>query len=158
MLRKIRIALGSVFLVGLTLLFLDFTGTLHHWLGWLAKVQALEAVLAVNAVVVVGLAVLTLVFGRIYCSVICPLGVMQDLFGWLGKKAKKNRYTYSKEMKWLRYAMLILFVAGCLAGIGTIIELLAPYSAFGRIATMLLQPLWMLGNNVLASLAEHYES
>ena len=54
--------------------------------------------------------------------------------------------------------MLILFVAGCLAGIGTIIELLAPYSAFGRIATMLLQPLWMLGNNVLASLAEHYES
>ena len=150
--------LGSVFMIGLTLLFLDFTGTLHHYLGWLAKVQALEAVLAVNAVVVVGLAVLTLVFGRIYCSVICPLGVMQDLFGWLGKKAKKNRYTYSKEIKWLRYAMLILFVAGCLAGIGTIIELLAPYSAFGRIATMLLQPLWMLGNNVLASLAEHYES
>ncbi len=150
--------LGSVFMIGLTLLFLDFTGTLHHYLGWLAKLQALEAVLAVNAVVVVGLAVLTLVFGRIYCSVICPLGVMQDLFGWLGKKAKKNRYTYSKEMKWLRYAMLILFVAGCLAGIGTIIELLAPYSAFGRIATMLLQPLWMLGNNVLASLAEHYES
>ena len=150
--------LGSLFMIGLTLLFLDFTGTLHHYLGWLAKVQALEAVLAVNAVVVVSLAVLTLVFGRIYCSVICPLGVMQDLFGWLGKKAKKNRYTYSKEMKWLRYAMLILFVAGCLAGIGTIIELLAPYSAFGRIATMLLQPLWMLGNNVLASLAEHYES
>ena len=158
MLKKIRMTLGSVFMIGLTLLFLDFTGTLHHYLGWLAKVQALEAVLAVNAVVVVGLAVLTLVFGRIYCSVICPLGVMQDLFGWLGKKAKKNRYTYSKEMKWLRYAMLILFVAGCLAGIGTIIELLAPYSAFGRIATMLLQPLWMLGNNVLASIAEHYES
>ena len=158
MLKKIRMTLGSLFMIGLTLLFLDFTGTLHHYLGWLAKVQALEAVLAVNAVVVVSLAVLTLVFGRIYCSVICPLGVMQDLFGWLGKKAKKNRYTYSKEMKWLRYAMLILFVAGCLAGIGTIIELLAPYSAFGRIATMLLQPLWMLGNNVLASLAEHYES
>ena len=158
MLKKIRMTLGSLFMIGLTLLFLDFTGTLHHYLGWLAKVQALEAVLAVNAVVVVGLAVLTFIFGRIYCSVICPLGVMQDLFGWLGKKAKKNRYTYSKEMKWLRYAMLILFVAGCLAGIGTIIELLAPYSAFGRIATMLLQPLWMLGNNVLASIAEHYES
>ena len=158
MLKKIRMTLGSLFMIGLTLLFLDFTGTLHHYLGWLAKVQALEAVLAVNTVVIVSLAVLTLIFGRIYCSVICPLGVMQDLFGWLGKKAKKNRYTYSKEMKWLRYAMLILFVTGCLAGIGTIIELLAPYSAFGRIATMLLQPLWMLGNNVLASIAEHYES
>ena len=70
MLRKIRIALGSVFLVGLTLLFLDFTGTLHHWLGWLAKVQALEAMLALNVVIIVGLALLTFIFGRIYCSVI----------------------------------------------------------------------------------------
>ena len=83
MLRKIRIALGSVFFIGLTLLFLDFTGTLHHWLGWLAKVQALEAVLALNVVIIVGLVLLTFIFGRIYCSIICPLGVMQDIFGWL---------------------------------------------------------------------------
>ncbi len=158
MLRKIRITLAAVFFVGITLLFLDFTGTLHHWLGWMAKVQALEAILAINVGVVIALVILTLVFGRIYCSVICPLGVMQDLFGWLGKKAKKNRYSYSKEVKWLRYAMLILFVAGCLAGIGTIIEILAPYSAFGRIATMLLQPIYVACNNMLASIAEHYES
>ena len=158
MLRKIRIALGSVFLVGLTLLFLDFTGTLHHYLGWLAKVQALEAVLALNVVIIVGLALLTFIFGRIYCSVICPLGVMQDIFGWLGKKAKKNRYTYSKEVKWLRYGMLVVFLAGLLAGIGTLVQILAPYSAFGRICTMLLQPVYMAGNNVLAAIAEHYES
>lgn len=158
MLRKIRITLGSVMFLGLSLLFLDFTGTLHQWLSWMAKVQALEAVLALNVAVIVGLAVLTFVFGRIYCSIICPLGVMQDIFGWLGKKAKKNRYTYSKESKWLRYGLLLIFFAGCLAGVGAIIELLAPYSAFGRICTMLLQPLWMLGNNALASIAEHYES
>ncbi len=158
MLRTIRMTLGSVFFIGLTLLFLDFTGTLHHYLGWMAKVQALEAVLALHVGIIVGLAVLTLVFGRIYCSVICPLGVMQDVLGWLGKKAKKNRYTYSKEIKWLRYGMLVIFLAGCLMGIGAVIELLAPYSAFGRICTMLLQPLWMLGNNALAAIAEHYES
>ena len=158
MLRTIRMTLGSVFFIGLTLLFLDFTGTLHHYLGWMAKVQALEAVLALHVGIIVGLAVLTLVFGRIYCSVICPLGVMQDVLGWLGKKAKKNRYTYSKEIKWLRYGMLVIFLAGCLMGIGAVIELQAPYSAFGRICTMLLQPLWMLGNNALAAIAEHYES
>ena len=158
MLRKIRITLGSVMFIGLSMLFLDFTGTLHQWLSWMAKVQALEAVLALNVAVIVGLAVLTFAFGRIYCSIICPLGVMQDVFGWLGKKSKKNRYTFSKEYKWLRYGLLAIFIAGCLAGVGTIIELLAPYSAFGRICTMLLQPLWMLGNNALASIAEHYES
>ncbi len=158
MLRKIRITLAAVFFVGLTLLFLDFTGTLHHWLGWMAKVQFLPAVLAINVAVVIGLVLLTLVFGRIYCSVICPLGVLQDIFGWLGKKAKKNRYTYSKEVAWLRYLMLAVLVVALVAGVGSIVQLLAPYSAFGRIATMLLQPLWMLGNNMLATLAERYDS
>jgi len=158
MLRKIRITLAVVFFIALTLLLLDFTGTLHHWLGWLAQVQALEAVLALNVGVIVVLVLLTLLFGRIYCSIICPLGVLQDIFGWLGKKAKKNRYTYSKAVSWLRYAMLVLFIVAWAAGVGTLVQLLAPYSAFGRIATMVLQPIYMACNNVLATVAEHYES
>jgi len=158
MLRKIRILLAALFFLGLTLLFLDFTGVLHHWLGWLAKVQALEAVLALNVVVIALLVLLTLVFGRIYCSVICPLGVMQDIFGWFGRKAKKNRYSFSPEMKWLRYGVLALFLVALVAGIGVVVQLLAPYSAFGRIVTMLFQPLWMLGNNALASMAESMNS
>ena len=158
MLRKIRITIASVFLLGLTLLFLDFTGTMHAWLGWMAKTQALEAILALNVMVIAGLAALTLVFGRIYCSVVCPLGILQDLFGWLGKKARKNRYTFSHEMRWLRYGMLALMAAALVAGVGFIYELLAPYSAFGRIMTMIFQPLWKLGNNVLASMAERADS
>lgn len=158
MLRKIRIILAAAFFIGIALLFLDFTGTMHHWFGWMAKVQALEAILALNVLVVVLLAVATLLFGRIYCSVVCPLGILQDLFGWIGKKAKKNRYTYSPEKKWLRYAMLALMAVTLVAGIGGIFRLLAPYSAFGRIMTMIFQPLWMMGNNVLASIAEGADS
>ncbi len=158
MLRKIRIVLAAIMLIGITWLFVDFTGTARHLFSWMAKLQALEAILALNVAVMIGLAVLTLVFGRIYCSVICPLGIMQDVFGWLGKKVKKNRYTYSKEVKWLRYPLLIVFIIALLAGIGTLFQLLAPYSAFGRIATNLLQPVWQAGNNVLASIAEYYDS
>jgi polyferredoxin len=138
MLRKIRILLAAVMLIGITWLFVDFTGTARHWFSWMPKLQVLEAILAVNVAVIIGLAVLTLVFGRIYCSVICPLGIMQDIFGWLGKKQKKNRYTYSKEMKWLRYPVLVLFIIALVAGIGTLFQLLAPYSAYGRIVTYLL--------------------
>lgn len=158
MLRKIRILLATVMFIGITWLFVDFTGTAYHWFGWMPKLQFLEAVLALNVVIVIGLVVLTLILGRIYCSVICPLGIMQDIFGWLGKKVKKNRYTYSKEVKWLRYPMLVVFVIALVAGVGTLFQLLAPYSAFGRIATNLLQPVWQAGNNVLASIAEHYDS
>ena len=158
MLRKIRITLATVMFIGITWLFVDFTGTAYHWFGWMPKLQFLEAVLALNVAVIIGLVVLTLVLGRIYCSVVCPLGIMQDIFGWLGKKAKKNRYTYSKEMKWLRYPVLVVFIIALVAGIGTLFQLLAPYSAYGRIATYLLQPIWVAGNNVLASIAEHYDS
>lgn len=158
MLRIIRITLATIFFVGLTLLFLDFTGTLHHWLGWLAKVQALEAALALNVVVVVALAVLTLIFGRIYCSVICPLGIVQDIFAWFGRKAKKNRYSYSKEVRWLRYPVAVVFLAALFLGGSVVVQLLAPYSAFGRMATMLLQPVYQLGNNLLAALAERADS
>ncbi len=157
-LRKIRIILATVMCLGITWLFLAFTGTAHHFLGWMAKVQLLEAVLAVNVAVVAVLVLLTLVFGRIYCSVICPLGIMQDIFGWLGKRARKNRYTYSKALQPLRCGVLIVFIACIALGIGTIVQLLAPYSAFGRIATNLLQPVWQAGNNVLAAIAEHYDS
>jgi ferredoxin len=53
---------------------------------------------------------------------------------------------------------LVVFVLAGVAGIGSLFQLLAPYSSFGRIATMILQPLWMLGNNVLASIAERADS
>ena len=156
MLRKIRIALATIFFAGITLLFLDFTGTLHHYLSWMAKLQFLPAVLSLNVVVLVILLLLTLVFGRIYCSVICPLGVMQDLMASV--RRKKNRYSYSPAVSWLRYLMLAVMVVAIAAGIGSLVALLAPYSSFGRIATHLLQPLYMGVNNVLASLAERADS
>ena len=160
MLRKIRIALATVTLFCITWLFVDFTGTASDiaCIRWLPKLQLLEAILALNVVALVFLVVMTLVFGRIYCSVICPLGIMQDIFGWLGKKAKKNRYTFSKAISWLRYTMLGIMVIAVVAGIGSIVQLFAPYSAFGRIATTLLQPLYKMGNNVLANISEYYDN
>ena len=158
MLRKIRILLATVMFIAITWLFLDFTGTAHHWVSWAPKLQFLEAVLALNVFVIAVLIVLTLIFGRIYCSVICPLGILQDIIGWFGKKAKKNRYTYSKELRWLRYPVLVLFVVALVAGISVVFQLLAPYSAFGRIAANLLQPVYVAGNNVLASIAESSDS
>ena len=156
LLRRIRTILAAVVMVLITLLFLDFTGTLHHWLGWLAKVQFLPAVMALNVAVIVVLLVLTLIFGRIYCSVICPLGVFQDVLARF--RRKKNKYSYSKEVRWLRYPVLVLFIIALVAGVGAFFQLLAPYSSYGRIATMIFQPIWMLGNNVLAAIAERADS
>lgn len=158
MLRKIRLALALFFFVFLTLLFLDFTGTINTWFGWMAKLQFLPAILALNIGVVVGLIVLTLIAGRVYCSVICPLGVFQDIVGWIAGKRKKNRYRYSRPLTWLRYGMLFVFLAVLLAGFGSIAGLIEPYSAYGRMAGNLLSPLWLFCNNALAYLAERVDS
>ena len=161
MLKKIRITLAAVFFVGVTLLFLDFTGTLHAWLGWMAKIQFLPAVLAANFIITAVLLLLTLLFGRVYCSVICPLGIMQDIISWIhGKTKKKNRFrlSYSPAKNWLRYSVLALFIAGLLLGAHSIAVIVAPYSAYGRIAANLFAPLYQWGNNLLAYLAERADS
>ena len=160
MLRKIRQILALVFFVSITLLFLDFTGTIHTWLGWMAKIQFMPALFAVNTLVLVFLFLLTLIFGRVYCSVICPLGVMQDVISRISgmRKKKKNRFTYSVAYFYLRNIVLAIFIAAFFLGAGSVVALLSPYSSYGRIASNLLSPVWQLGNNVLAYLAERADS
>lgn len=158
MLRTIRLTIAIVFFALITLLFLDFTGTLHAWFGWLAKIQFLPAVLALNVGVVLLLVALTLVCGRIYCSVICPLGVFQDIVSWFSGKRKKNRFRYSPALSWLRYGILGIFVLAIITGVNSFVVLLAPYSAYGRIVSNLLAPFYQWGNNGLAYLAERADS
>ena len=152
MLKKIRtIAAGAVFIL-CTLLFLDFTGLAAKWFGWLAKIQFLPAVLAVNAGVVLALVLLTLVFGRLYCSIICPLGIFQDIAarsfkGW--RKTHKKSYSWSPEKKWLRYGVLVIFIILLIAGRGygthCSIQLVRPHCPESFCARMALgqQPLRM---------------
>lgn len=158
MLRKIRLTFALIFFFIILLLFLDFTGTVHVWMGWLAKIQFMPAIMAMNFIIVAILLALTLIFGRLYCSVICPLGVFQDIAAWLGKKARKNRYSYSPALSWLRYTVLGIFVIALIAGIGSLVALLEPYSAFGRIAGNLFSPVYSAINNCLAFIAERADS
>ena len=83
---------------------------------------------------------------------------MQDFFGWLGKKHKKNRYTHSAEKKWLRYGVWAVFAVCLIVGFVPVTTLLAPYSAYGRIVNSLFKPLYDLLQNGLAAIESHYDS
>jgi ferredoxin len=102
----------------------------------------------------VALVLLTLVLGRVYCSVICPLGVFQDGISWLGTHKSKKPYQYKKENKWLRYGVWAAFVICFIVGVQVVVTLLAPYSAYGRMVQNLLQPVYLWCNNLFAKLAE----
>jgi ferredoxin len=163
MLRTIRIVVAWVVFILALLLVSDFSGVLHLWLGWIARVQLIPAILAVNVVALVAVALLTLAFGRIYCSTLCPLGIMQDGVSWVSarRKGKKARFRYSRELKWLRYILLGVF-AGALV-ISLVwgesenvlpVALLDPWANFGRIAHSFFAPLWRWGNNLLGWISE----
>ena len=152
MLRKIRISLQVVTMTLVTLLLLGIGFRVHLWAGWVAKIQFLPALLALNFGVLALLIIATLIFGRIYCSVVCPLGIMQDFFSWLGGKAKKNRFSYAEEKVWLRYGFLVVFILALIIGFAPLTTLFAPYSAYGRIVNSLFKPLYDMLNNWLAGI------
>lgn len=156
MLRKIRITLATVFWLLVTWLLVDFTGTAHVYLGWMAKVQLMPALLSLNVGVLIFLLALTLLWGRIYCSVICPLGIMQDIISWF--RRKKFKYAYTQARTALRYGMVLFTGAALLLNLGWLAGLILPYSTYGRITGTIVAPLYKMGNNLLAQLAEHYNS
>lgn len=151
MLRKIRIALASLCFVGMCLIFLDVSGIVQPKLFFLAKIQFVPALLSGSIVGVTVLLALTLIFGRVYCSVICPLGILQDA---MGRLRKNRRYGFTPGRMFLRYGVLAAFIIAFFTGVPLFFALLEPYSAFGRIASNLIAPLWQSGSNLLAVASE----
>ena len=170
-LRIIRIVLATFFLLAVTACFLDFTGTSAKWFGWTVKIQLMPAALALSLAAAAILGV-TLLFGRIYCSVVCPLGILQDIVfffrrmvgrlvpsrrgitGTTGVSPVAGSVTMLRNV--VRYAIAIVFFAGGFLGLH--FTWLEPYAIYGRMATGLAAPLVRLGNNHLAAWAERHGS
>jgi len=181
-LRVIRIVIATFFLLAVTACFLDFTGTAAKWFGWTVKLQLMPAALALS-LAAVAILVVTLLFGRIYCSVVCPLGILQDLAyffrrmvgrlipslgrmvgrlvpsrrsvtGTTGVSPVASSVTTLRNI--VRYAIALVFFAGGFLGLH--FTWLEPYAIYGRMATGLAAPLVRLGNNHLAAWAERHGS
>ena len=157
MLRKLRIALATISFILITLLFLDFSGVLHAWFGWMAKLQVVPAILASSFVILIAIIIVTLLFGRIYCSVLCPLGIYQDGIAWLAERRKKNRYQFKQSKKY-RYFIALAFFLLIAFGFTSIAIFIEPYSIYGRFASNIFAPVYRLINNMLAYFAQRLHS
>lgn len=129
MLKNIRKIVAVLFFFGLLYLFVDKFTSADAWLGWMAKLQFVPALMSLNFVVLVALLVLTLLFGRVYCSFVCPLGILQD---FIGRIPKRRKFRYSKGFPIIRYAFLVAFLAFFVFGLASLIAFIDPYSIFGR--------------------------
>ena len=153
-LRILRILLAAFFLLAVTACFLDFTGTAVRWFGWTAKLQLMPAALALSMVAVAIFAV-TLLFGRVYCSVVCPLGILQDVAIFFRRKPFGSD-ARPRVRTVVRVAVAAVFFAGGFLGLHFV--WLEPYAIYGRMATCLAAPLVRSGNNQLAVWAARHGS
>lgn len=154
MLKKIRVIV-SVFLFSIiTFYFLDFTGIFPDSFSILLKLQFVPALLSLSFVALAVILILTLLFGRVYCSSICPMGVFQDIVSWISKKTskRKKRFKFSPAKNILRWSVLALVLLTYVIGFTFVLGLFDPYSAYGRIAIHLFKPLYLAVNNLLAKI------
>lgn len=159
MLKKTRIVL-SVLLFGLiTFYFLDFADILPAKLHVLAHIQFIPG-LMFSLIIPIVLIVLTLIFGRIYCSVICPMGVFQDIVNRISRKSakKKKHFRFSPAKNALRWTVLAFTAAAFFCGFTVVLGLLDPYSAFGRMTANVFKPVYMSGNNLLESVFSRFNN
>lgn len=73
-------------------------------------------------------------------------------------KEKKNRFRYAPARSWLRYGILALSILSIVLGISAVVSILDPYAAYGRMTSNFLTPLYRLGNNLFAWIAERADS
>ena len=160
MLRKIRIGISVVLFALITFYFLDFANILPNSFHRLAHIQFVPAVLSLSIGILIVLIALTLLFGRIYCSTICPMGIWQDVIARISKSVgkKKKRYRYSPAKNMLRWTVLGVTVIASVCGFSVVLGLLDPYSAYGRIVVHIFKPVYMLGNNLLESVFSRFDN
>ncbi|MFW6043323.1 MAG: 4Fe-4S dicluster domain-containing protein [Marinilabiliaceae bacterium] len=123
-----------------TILFLQFVPSLLNFLVIFSFVTAGGFLLVL---------LLTLLTGRLYCSVICPLGILQDVVNRISRwrSRKKRFFKFKKPHPVLRYTFLGIMTLAIIFGGGWIVTWLDPYSLAGRTFTYLFKPVFVWGNN-----------
>jgi ferredoxin len=155
-LKKLRIAVSLLFFAATAFLFMDFTHSLATALyvpvTYLEFIPSLLKFLVLGTLTSAGFIIillLTLIFGRIYCSTVCPLGTLQDFISHFSMKWKKNKkYKFSRPLDILRYSILAVAVVLFVGGLIFVVTLLDPYSIFGRIVSQLFKPVVLASNNL----------
>ncbi|KAF0154222.1 MAG: 4Fe-4S ferredoxin [Syntrophaceae bacterium] len=146
---KIRKVMSGIILILFILLFMGpeklSVGLSDILLPFQFVPALVQAITQPGALFIAGLIfilLITLVFGRVYCSFLCPLGTLQDLLiAGSRRLGLQPKHPFSKPHNGLRYTLLALTAMAILIGSLSLVSLIDPYSLTGRIFAHFLQPL-----------------
>lgn len=165
MLRYARQFLAGIVLLLFLLLFLGGEETALKLRPALLYLQFAPSLLKFIALGAGGMAVgwllilaLTLLTGRVYCSVLCPLGILQDGVGFLARLIRRQRpkFGYQRPHWPLRYGILLLTMISAILGSMSVLNLFEPYSLFGRVTQHIVKPGVVAVNNAIVDVLEKF--
>ena len=161
-LRTVRVVVSLLLFLPVLFMFIDLTGILPAWwIGALTAPEFIPGVVRLFSGIGAGVAALlfvtglTLTFGRVYCSTICPLGTLQDFFSRLNRRRNsRRRFRFRRQNYLLHYGLLGITAVLGVGGSFFLLNIIEPFSNFGRMCGTLLRPLAILLNNGIASLLD----
>jgi polyferredoxin len=164
-LKWARVVVSLIFFLLIGFLFIDFGNTfsadLMNGILFFQFIPSMLKFINIVAIAVAGfiiVMILTVLFGRVYCSYLCPLGTLQDLIRVVSNRFKKRkRFRYRPPKNLLRYGFLGLTLLFLFFGSLIFINLLDPYSLFGKIISNLARPLYYTINNTGVWILEQFE-
>jgi ferredoxin-type protein NapF len=165
-LKKIRVVVSLIFFIVTVFVFVDFTGLVATrlirgllYLQFIPSFLKFIDTLSIAAAGFLFILIMTIFFGRVYCSTVCPLGTLQDIFTWISRKFRiRKRFKFTKPQNWIRYMILgALILIFCYSSV-FLVNLLDPYSLAGKIFSNLFRPLFYLGNNLLSRILQLFDS
>ncbi len=119
--------------------------------------QVLTALISGSLLCLIFWLAATFIYGRIYCSTVCPLGTTMDCSGTIWRLAARRRkdFRWHAPVRGIRMAFLILALVLILVGGAMLPTLLDPYSAYAVMVDQLIGvPLHgMLGRRIAFSLS-----
>ncbi len=134
-LRNFRIIISGIILIGFLSGYFFNIEPYTFFTSLIAKVQFYPAFIPVYKKTVIGIVFILLILatiflGRIYCSLLCPLGTLQDC---LISISRKKRRSYIKASLLIRYTIPLLTILCSFFGITLLLELTEPYSIVSRL-------------------------
>jgi ferredoxin len=165
-LKRIRIFLALLVILSITSVFLDFRELIpieyFSSILFLQFVPSVIRFLDIPVLASIGFLIvllLTFITGRTYCSVICPLGIYQDIISRIGGRIRKKnrRFGYGRPFTILRYGILGITLAITVTGGIYLISILDPYSIYGRFSTYFFKPLFLMLNNQVAGVLSNHD-
>ena len=156
-LKPLRVAVSLITFFPALFLFIDVSGRLTQKLvqgilffQFVPSAVALFHLFTFTATGCLFILLLTLLFGRVYCSFFCPLGTLQDFMtGIQTRWVRKKRLRFMRPQPWVQYTLLTVAVIPLFFGNLFFLNLLDPFSFAGKIFTNLVRPVFYGANNIL---------